>query len=274
MFSDSPNNNNQDRKDEKYPNWKQAVKLSVLLIITHLLAGLVIGVIWGLLAAGEPPLWFLASGSMVANLIVIRYALSRTEFSLQKYFGRKISTLSSYLVTIILIFGASIVISQIINISRLAFSADLYQQIIDSMLAENIFALIIVLVILPAVLEELIFRGIIFSGLLRNSGFKFALLFSSALFGLIHFNFVQGISAFLTGLILGWLYWRYNSLIIPIIAHGFNNLLSIIFNRYIFIPGYSFTSRVNFQPVGFMLLGFILLGLGIYFAHKNSRLIN
>ncbi len=267
-------NSNIPEKDDfyNYPDWKQSLLLCFILIGTHLLAGLVIVYLWSLFDAGEPPFWVMASSSMAANLFVIKYALSKTDFPAGKYLGDKISDISAYLVTLILIFGASIVISQVINVLRLFFAADIYQEIINSMLAENIFAVLLVLVILPAILEEFIFRGIIFSGLYKNRGFKFALIFSSFLFGLVHFNFVQGFSAFLTGLILGWLYWQYNSLIIPIIAHGFNNLLSVIFNRFYFIPGYSFTTRVNFQPVGFTVLGLILLVIGIYFARKNARL--
>lgn len=269
------NFNFQDKDNsQKYPDWKQSIKLSILLIALHLLAGLILAYLWNLSAAIEPPLWIMASGGMAANLIIIRYALSRADSTLEEYIGRKVSELSAYLVTLILIFGASIVISQVTNIFRLAFSADFYQEIINSMLAENFFAIMIVLVVLPAFLEEFIFRGIIFSGLVKNRGFKFALIFSSVLFGVVHFNFIQGFSAFFTGLLLGWLYWQYNSLIMPIIAHGFNNLLSVIFNRFFFIPGYSFTAEVNFQPLGFTLLGIILVVLGIYFVRKNARMLN
>ncbi len=259
--------------NSSYPDWKGALKLSFYLVVLHLLAGMIMGFIWDYISPAFPPLWFTGLGGMIANIFVIRYAMSRGDLNPAGRLGVMIGDLTAYLATIILVFSASIIFSQAVNVLRVFVEAEFYQEIVQAMREENILMIMIVLVILPALLEEIIFRGIIMRGLIYNHGFKFALLFSSLLFSLVHFNLIQGFSAFFMGLVLGWLYWRYNSLLIPIIAHGFNNFLAVIFNRRFYIPGYSFAEEVVFQPLGFTLLGIVLFILGIYLVYRNSRMV-
>jgi membrane protease YdiL (CAAX protease family) len=82
-----------------------------------------------------------------------------------------------------------------------------------------------VVVIAAPVLEEIIFRGIILAGFLKNYRPSNAILVSAFLFALIHGNLAQGIGAFVIGLLLGWIYWKSNSIIPCIILHGINNAM-------------------------------------------------
>lgn len=74
------------------------------------------------------------------------------------------------------------------------------------------------------VLEEMLFRGILLPGLARNYGPTKAILQTSLLFGIIHFNPSQALSAFLIGLFLGWVYVRTQSLWACILVHATNNI--------------------------------------------------
>jgi hypothetical protein len=75
-------------------------------------------------------------------------------------------------------------------------------------------------------LEEILFRGIILHGLLKNYKAGISIAFSSLLFALIHGNVAQGLGAFLMGLFMGWLYWKTRSLYLPILLHFVNNSIS------------------------------------------------
>lgn len=79
--------------------------------------------------------------------------------------------------------------------------------------------------ILPPVVEETVFRGLIYR-YLRKAGacFIVANLIQAVLFGIYHMNLVQGIYAALLGFMLGWLTHRYKSLLIPMSVHAFFNL--------------------------------------------------
>jgi len=84
------------------------------------------------------------------------------------------------------------------------------------------------IVIAAPILEELFFRGIILDGFLKNYKPKYAILASAFLFGVIHGNLPQGISAFLSGILIGWVYWKTNSVLPGIFMHLINNLISFI----------------------------------------------
>ena len=86
---------------------------------------------------------------------------------------------------------------------------------------------IFVIGILPAVLEEAVFRGCVLR-VLRPYGDGFAVVISAILFGLMHGNIRQIPFATLVGLILGWLYVTTNSIFWPMLIHFINNALSVI----------------------------------------------
>jgi len=79
------------------------------------------------------------------------------------------------------------------------------------------------------IFEEIALRGIIFRSLDEKYNFVIALFLSSLIFGFLHFD-PQGIYIFITfifGLLLGYLYKRYQNLTITILAHATNNLISL-----------------------------------------------
>ncbi|MGI4743575.1 MAG: CPBP family glutamic-type intramembrane protease [Janthinobacterium lividum] len=80
--------------------------------------------------------------------------------------------------------------------------------------------------VLGPICEELLFRGVLLKGLLRNYQPAVAIGQSALLFGIIHFNPAQSVGAFVIGLVLGWLYYRTHSLILCMGLHMLNNLLA------------------------------------------------
>ena len=88
---------------------------------------------------------------------------------------------------------------------------------------------IIAVVIMAPIVEELLFRGAIQGHLLRKwkhpAG---AIVLSSLIFGVVHGNWVQAPFAFVTGLALGWMYYRTGSLLPGILMHFVNNSAAVI----------------------------------------------
>src|SRR5690606_30966839 len=80
------------------------------------------------------------------------------------------------------------------------------------------------IVIAAPILEEVIMRGIILDGLLKRYSPVRSILFSSFLFGLLHLNPWQMVSAMVIGIFAGWVYYRTRSLALPILIHATNNL--------------------------------------------------
>lgn len=85
------------------------------------------------------------------------------------------------------------------------------------------------IVILSPIVEELLFRGVILTKL--NSDYNFtiplAILISSILFGLCH-SFGGILSAFVFGICMSILYLKTKNILVPILAHMLNNLISFL----------------------------------------------
>jgi uncharacterized protein len=73
------------------------------------------------------------------------------------------------------------------------------------------------------VLEEMLFRGVILRGFLRQYSRTFAILWSATLFGIAHLNLYQLATALVLGIVSGWLYERCRSLWPCILLHAAYN---------------------------------------------------
>jgi hypothetical protein len=83
-------------------------------------------------------------------------------------------------------------------------------------------------VIIAPVIEELIFRGVIMNGFMRNYPKFLSIFFSALLFALFHLNPWQFPGTFVLGLLLGWLMVRTKNIFVCILGHAINNFLVLI----------------------------------------------
>jgi len=88
--------------------------------------------------------------------------------------------------------------------------------------------------LLAPVCEELVFRGAILRALLSWTPRHWvAIAISALLFMLIHGNPAQMPHAFLIGLLLGWLYYRTDSIVPGVVYHWVNNSIAyVLYNLY------------------------------------------
>ncbi len=114
---------------------------------------------------------------------------------------------------------------------------------------------VLVIAILPAVCEELVFRGVLLTSLARWLGSAAAVLLSAGAFGLVHFDPVRPVFAFVLGLALGILRVRSGSLAHTAIVHGTFNTLTLFIAPLVDDPSETYTP----QPV----LGLACLVAGV-----------
>ena len=100
-------------------------------------------------------------------------------------------------------------------------------EILLDMSDHSIVYWIITAVVMVPILEEIIFRGIVLDGLLKNYSPVKAIFISSILFAAIHLNPWQFVTAFIGGLFIGWVYYRTRNLAYAIIMHAANNLFAL-----------------------------------------------
>lgn len=89
------------------------------------------------------------------------------------------------------------------------------------------FVNILLLGIIPAITEELIFRGVIFTGFKQKLPAWASVLLTGLLFALMHQNVQQFLYPFILGSVLSLVMHRTNNLLYPILIHLFNNITTI-----------------------------------------------
>jgi len=98
-----------------------------------------------------------------------------------------------------------------------------FQELMIKAIGDNMTFAFLAVAIAAPLLEEILFRGIILEGFLKNYDPWKAIIWSAVIFGLVHLNPYQFIVAFLIGVIMGWIYWKTGSLWLCIIIHFVNN---------------------------------------------------
>lgn len=106
-------------------------------------------------------------------------------------------------------------------------SNESYQNTIQAITTAPIINLIDFCILAP-IIEEVLMRGFLLDGLSITYGKIIALLISSILFSILHFNMVQIASSFVGGIILGLLFINTGSLFSCILTHMGYNLLSYL----------------------------------------------
>ncbi|OHD12878.1 MAG: hypothetical protein A2Y34_13115 [Spirochaetes bacterium GWC1_27_15] len=150
-----------------------------------------------------------------------------------------LKNLDILMILYILIFSLSFVIlsSEIENIvaSFIGRMSSLNQSITNVSQIPNTKGLILSIItigILPAFIEEFLFRGLIQKNLSKKYGNTKAIIITSIMFALFHLNPTVILSIFLLSLMLGYVYSKTNKIIYPIILHFFNNIIVVIIIRY------------------------------------------
>ena len=92
-------------------------------------------------------------------------------------------------------------------------------------------SIIFLMAFIPAVCEELAFRGFIFGGLVRQKGRFRAVMVTAIMFGVSHGVLQQSIAATIMGVLLGWIALRTGSVLPGMLIHFTNNTLSVSMER-------------------------------------------
>ncbi|WP_332650298.1 CPBP family intramembrane glutamic endopeptidase [Lysinibacillus sp. 54212] len=88
--------------------------------------------------------------------------------------------------------------------------------------------MILVIAIIGPILEELVFRRVIFGSLIQVQGFWVSTIVSAVVFAAIHFDFTHIILYTICGLIFAFLYYKTKRLLTSIVAHILLNSFVIV----------------------------------------------
>lgn len=101
------------------------------------------------------------------------------------------------------------------------------------MILRNRYGYLVVGLLAPLA-EEVVFRGAVLRSLLQwNRRPWLAIVLSALLFSAVHMNPAQLPHTFLVGLLLGWLYYRTDSIVPGVVYHWVNNTVAyVMYNLY------------------------------------------
>lgn len=125
---------------------------------------------------------------------------------------------------------------------------------------------VLLAVILAPLMEEIVFRGLIFQRLSIRYGLTTAIVTSSVIFGLLHFESFLGAGVF--GVFMCLLFYHTKNLWVPVIVHIINNALAVAIDAWVRIDGtYTFDEfRTTMLIYMIGLLGLPLMY--IFFKHN------
>lgn len=163
--------------------------------------------------------------------------------------------------------GGCIVVALLLSLLQSLFPAAFngYTKIMDQFGQGELVITLLYTIGLGPVMEELVFRGAVLDRL-RLAAYPFwvANLLQAALFGVYHMNLVQGIYAFLWGILLGLLYQATGSILASILAH-------MIFNTTNYLLGWLFPEgKAVAIPLylGIFFFGVIFFAVALCYTRK------
>jgi membrane protease YdiL (CAAX protease family) len=227
-------------------------------------------------------------GAFVIAPLIFQYAIVET--SPQTYFPAKSLSLRSVYLTLLIVFSFMIVNSLVAEWNAEFRFPDFmagfedwargmenqlkavteYLTAFDS---TSYFILsVVVIAVIPAVGEELLFRGLlqnIFRKLLGNP--HVAIWLAAFLFGALHFQFYGLVPRMLIGALFGYLYLWTGNLMIPIFAHFINNGLSLLL-LFLYQKGITdldVESTESFPLTYILMFSVLFVILLVYFRKYN-----
>ncbi|MDR2575900.1 MAG: CPBP family intramembrane metalloprotease [Treponema sp.] len=259
-------------ENKPYPSIKNAIFLCLLLLGFQLVVGIIPWITTYIFEIDTESLLYEIVKIFISLLpsglvIYIGYKKSHKRFDEIFVFNDVSSNL--WIATTVFMCGFVILSSELSNILNYFLPLPRYlQEVFDTMLDNKYIIISVVSVgIIPAFIEEMLFRGVILNGFKENYSHKKAIIVSSLLFGIVHLNPWQFVTAFIMGMVSAWVCLKLKSLTLSIYMHMFNNTAAVFVVKtrdVVLIKGFNTgPSEQTFQPLWFDVLGIVLVSIGI-----------
>lgn len=213
-----------ESKRNIYPNGVDILAMVGIILISALAASLIGGLLmiateWGT-GLINALTYFLQMAFAIGFVVIQRHIRKAPANVISLKAGRVSAPLILW--GIVLIFVTGVVIEPLLELFP-----DKYLDQLNQYIGTGGWSILMTVVLAP-VMEETLFRGLIQGSIYRRDGAVKSILLSALIFGVFHFIPQQVINAFLIGIILGYIYFRTQSLLTVIILHALNNGVSYL----------------------------------------------
>jgi uncharacterized protein len=134
----------------------------------------------------------------------------------------------------------------------------------------ELFLALFVIAVLPAIGEEIVFRGLIQNELYRGTkNIHVAIWVSAILFSAIHLQFFGFLPRLLLGALFGYLYYWSGNLVLAITAHFVNNGASVVAMYFYQRGAFEFDLETpQSAPISVVMFSALLTGGLLYYFYK------
>ena len=170
-----------------------------------------------------PPMWYASYQSRRNQFFDTGYALDSSHFGNLKGWGMAL------MVTVVT-WACSFITDPVV--SALPDMPEELKTMFEQMMQDGpLWVTVVSTVIFAPIFEEWLCRGMVLRGLLQKVHPAWAMVISALFFALIHLNPWQAVPAFVTGILLAYVYYRTGSLKLTILMHAVNNGTSVIISQ-------------------------------------------
>lgn len=167
----------------------------------------------------------------------------------------------------ILVLSAAVAVGLncLLLIVNLAQYSERYQEAAITLWAPPIWQQMLYSIMLIPIVEEVIFRRIVFRTLRKWVDFSWAMLVSAVLFGAYHGNLVQFVYATICGILLAYLYEKYDTILAPILSHMAMNAVAVLLTH---LGVFAWITESVFRALVMISLCIVIGLLIFWFIHK------
>lgn len=168
-----------------------------------------------------------------------------------------------YALVIVVAVFANIAITAIMEaLDIVRFFPD-YMQLEQALSGGSLLIRIAAIGIVAPIVEEYLMRGVVLGRLHGYVPAVAALFIQAAIFGILHMNILQGTYAFAIGILFGYLYLKYGTMLLTVLAHIVFNLSSIAFSALMEGVNADWNPMIVFAGAG------IITGLALWAVVKR-----
>lgn len=223
-------------------------------------------------------MWNITFGLIVTEIVFfflfpIGFALY-LKLDLRRTFSLRAPDVKSVLLTVLLFAGLQLTLGMIQYLQNQIFPMppqlnDYLEKIIRGTKGESFVLLFSIIALLPAVCEEVTFRGLVLPGMLNGAKPWTAILATSALFAIFHLSLHRFLPVFLLGGAITLVVWKSGSIFTGMLLHLLNNGFATFLINY---PQYDLLHLNSPTPsAGLFFIGVVLVAVSLWLFAGNTH---